>query len=233
MQFLVLKANFFLKCSFIKNSENIRILLGNCILNFQDKALIFLIKIEIFNFLCEYFIEISRIIKTILFFYFGNPRFSGKIRYAYTDMNSSIFRIFDKTALQKEIFLYMLNDYPQLNYLMGEVQKEIKKLEINKETTERSILIFREEGYFENCLMLILISKYYLNSDFLTLVRFEDFGTRRDRRQFLNIFIKCTIWHEMIYVDEETFAVVRELKKSTLANKRQQYKTNSCWRKSC
>ena len=46
---------------------------------------------------------------------------------------------------------YMVNDYPQLNLLMNEAQKETKMLEINKETIERSILIFREKGDFENC----------------------------------------------------------------------------------
>ena len=69
--------------------------------------------------------------------------------------------------------------------------------------------------------MLILIFKYYLNSGVLILIGFEDFETRRDGRQFLNIFIKRKMRHEMVYVDEETFAAVRELKKSTLANKRQ------------
>ena len=128
---------------------------------------------------------------------------------------------------------YMVNDYPQLNLLMDETPKETKRFEINKETIERSIVMLREEGDFENCLMLILISKYYLNSGVLTLVRFEDFGTRKDGRQFLNIFIKRKMRHEMIYVDEETFAVVRELKKSTLANKRQQYETKRSWGKSC
>ena len=109
----------FLQCNSIEKSKNTRILLGNCISKFSDKSWNFLEKLGISkfyfgfsNFFSEYFIEISRIIKRILFFYFGNskifqkiPRFIRKFRNAIAKQNSGIFLFFNRVALQKLICL--------------------------------------------------------------------------------------------------------------------------------
>ena len=65
----------------------------------------------------------------------------------------------------------------------------------------------------------------------LILIRFEDFGTNKDGQRFLKIFIKVRAMNKVIYVDDETFEVVRELKRSRLSLKKQQYETKRSWTK--
>ena len=90
---------------------------------------------------------------------------------------------------------------------------------------EQAISILKNEGDYENCLLMLLISRYYLYPSTLILIRFEDFGTNKDGQRFLKIFIKARAMYEVINVDDETFEVVRELKRSRLSLKKQQYET--------
>ena len=66
----------------------------------------------------------------------------------------------------------MINDYPQIPLLTEDYQKEIKKTEISKESIEQAITTLKSEDDYENCLLLLLISKYYLLPDALVLIRF-------------------------------------------------------------
>ena len=90
---------------------------------------------------------------------------------------------------------------------------------------EQTILILKNEGDYENCFLMLLISSYYLYPSTLILIRFEDFGTNKDGQRFLKIFIKSRAMYEVINVDDETFEVVRELKRSRVSLKKQQYET--------
>ena len=113
------KGKLVLQYNSIENSKNTRILLGNCVPKILDKSWNFLEnrvisknKFGFFKIFYEYFIEISRIIKRILFFYFGNsktfkkiPRFIRNFRNAIAKQNSGIFLIFNRVALQKLICL--------------------------------------------------------------------------------------------------------------------------------
>ena len=120
---------------------------------------------------------------------------------------------------------YIANDYPEISLLADEPQKDINKIEINKEKVEEAIIMLKDWGDHENSLLLMLISRHYLYPGVLILIRFEDFGTANDGRRFLNIYSKGRARHEKIYVDEEIFSAVRELKCLRLSYKRQQYET--------
>ena len=129
-------------------------------------------------------------------------------------------------------FLYfMVNDYPEIPLLMNDSQKEIKKGEVSTETIRQAIAKLRSEEDHENYLLLLLISRYYLYPGTLTLVRFEDFGTDKDGKRVLNIFVKERRKYETIYVDEETFEAVRGLKQFRLSCKKQKYETKRGWGK--
>ena len=52
---------------------------------------------------------------------------------------------------------------------------------------EQTISILKNEGDYENCLLMLLISRYYLYPSTLILIRFEDFGTNKDGQRFLKI----------------------------------------------
>ena len=90
---------------------------------------------------------------------------------------------------------------------------------------EKTISILKNERDYENCLHMVLISRYHLYPSTLILIRFEDFGTNKDGQIFLKIFIKVRAMYEVIYVDDETFEFVRELKRSRLSLKKKQYET--------
>ena len=90
---------------------------------------------------------------------------------------------------------------------------------------EQTISILKNEGDYESCLLMFLISKYHLYPSTLILIRFEDFGTNKDGQIFLKIFIKAREIYEVINVDDETFEVVRELKRSRISLKKRQYET--------
>ena len=124
---------------------------------------------------------------------------------------------------------YMVNDYPQISLLATEIPAKTAQAPVDREAIERAILRLRNEGDLENCLMLILISRYHLLPSALVLIRFEDFGTRRDGRRFLNIFARKRKRYDTVLIDEETFAVVRGLKKLRQSHKRQQYETKRRW----
>ena len=126
---------------------------------------------------------------------------------------------------------YMANDYPQIPLLEDWSLKVIKKCEINREMIEQTISILKNEGDYENCLLMLLISRYYLYPSTLILIRFEDFGTNKDGQRFLKIFIKARAMYEVINVDDETFEVVCELKRSRVSLKKQQYETKRSWTK--
>ena len=53
---------------------------------------------------------------------------------------------------------YMANDYPQIPLLDDWSLKVIKKCEINREMIEQTISILKNEGDYENCLFMLLIS---------------------------------------------------------------------------
>ena len=125
----------------------------------------------------------------------------------------------------------MINDYPQIPLLTEDYQKEIKKTEISKESIEQAITTLKSEDDYENCLLLLLISKYYLLPDALVLIRFEDFGTSKDGKRFMNIFSKTRRRYDVIYIDEETFEIVSEQKRSRLICNKRQYETKRSWRK--
>ena len=126
---------------------------------------------------------------------------------------------------------FMVNDYPEIPLLMNDSKNESNKVDITTEIIEKAITTLRSEEDHENCLLLLLISRYYLYPGTLILIRFEDFGTDKDSKRFLNIFSKGKRRYEAIYVDEETFEAVRELKGFRMKCKRQQYETKrSCWR---
>ena len=84
----------------------------------------------------------------------------------------------------------MVNDYPEIPLLTYDSQKEIIKADTTLEIIKQAIATLRNEEDHENCLLLLLISRYYLNPGTLILIRFEDFGTDRDSKRFLNIFSK-------------------------------------------
>ena len=126
---------------------------------------------------------------------------------------------------------YMVNDYPEVSLLCDERPKDHKKCKINRQKIDETIKLLRDEGDHENCLLLMLISKYYLYPGVLILIRFEDFRTSNNGERLLNIFIRGKMRHEEIYVDEETFIAVRELKKLRLNCKKQQYETKRSWGK--
>ena len=128
-------------------------------------------------------------------------------------------------------WFYMVNDYPQVNLLINQSPKDISKWPINLETIEKTIMILRNEGDFENWLMLSLLSKYHLYPNTLTLVRFEDFGTKKNGKRFLKIFERRRMRHVILQINEETFAVVRELKKLRDSRKKHQYETKRDWGK--
>ena len=121
----------------------------------------------------------------------------------------------------------MVNIYPQMSLLATEILAKTAQAPVDREAIERAILRLRNEGDLENCLMLILILRYRLFLSALVLIRFEDFGTRRDGRRFLNIFARKR--YDAVLIDEETFAVVRGLKKLRQSHKRQQYETKRRW----
>ena len=83
---------------------------------------------------------------------------------------------------------YMANDYPQIPLLEDWSLKVIKKCEINREMIEQTILILKNEGDYENWLLMLLISRYHLYPSTLILIRFEDFGTNKDDQRFLKKF---------------------------------------------
>ena len=126
---------------------------------------------------------------------------------------------------------FMVNDYPEIPLLMDDSQKEIKKGEVSTETIRQAIEKLRSEEDHENYLLLLLVSRYYLYPGTLTLVRFEDFGTDKNGKRVLNIFVKGRRRYEAIYVDEETFEAVRGLKQFRLSCKKQQYETKRGWGK--
>ena len=126
---------------------------------------------------------------------------------------------------------YMVNDYPQIVLLKDEPQKEISKNEVNKERIDEAITWLKNEGDYENWLLLMLISRHYLCPGVLILIRFEDFGTSKDGKRFLNIYARVRMRHEMIYVNEELFSTVRELKSMRLSFKKHQYETKRSWGK--
>ena len=82
----------------------------------------------------------------------------------------------------------MVNDYPEIPLLTYDSQKEIKKVDTTLEKIEQAIATLRNEEDHENC--LLQISRYYLYSGTLILIRFEEFGTDRDGKRFFNIFSK-------------------------------------------
>ena len=90
---------------------------------------------------------------------------------------------------------------------------------------EQTISILKNERDYENYLLMLLISRYHLYPSTLIMIRFEDFGTNKDGQRIFLIFIKVRAMYEVIYVDDETFEVVRELKRSRLSLKKQQYET--------
>ena len=126
---------------------------------------------------------------------------------------------------------YMVNDYPQVNLFADKPQSNINKCEISKEDIAKAIVLLRDEEDYENCLLLMLISKYYLCSGVLVLIRFEDFGTTKDGQRFLNIFTKRIMRHQIVYIDEQIFEWVRLLKRFRLNWKKHQYETNRTWGK--
>ena len=71
----------------------------------------------------------------------------------------------------------------------------------------------------------MLISSHYLCPGVLILIRFDDFRTPKDGKRFLNIYVRIRMRHEMIYVNEELFSTVRELKSMRLSFKKLQYET--------
>ena len=77
----------------------------------------------------------------------------------------------------------MVNDYPEIPLLMNDSQKS-KKVDISTEIIEQEITTLRSEDYHENCLLLLLISRYYLYLGTLIQIRFEDFGTNKDGKRF-------------------------------------------------
>ena len=117
----------------------------------------------------------------------------------------------------------MANDYSQTPLLEGWSIKVIKKSEIDREMIEQTTLKLKNEGDYENWLLILLISRYHLYPSTSILIRFKDFGTNKDGQRFLKIFIKVRAMYEGIYVDDKTFEVVRELKRSRLSLKKQQY----------
>ena len=120
---------------------------------------------------------------------------------------------------------FMVNDYPEVPLLMNDSQKEIKKGEVSTEMIRQAISKLKNEEDHENYLLLLLISRYYLYPETLTLVRFEDFCTDYDGKRVFNIFVKERRRYEAIFVDEETFEAVRGLKQFRLSCKKQQYET--------
>ena len=84
--------------------------------------------------------------------------------------------------------------------LTEDYQKEMKKSEISNESIEQAITTLKNEDDYENCLLLLLISKYYLLPDALVLIRFEDFGTSKDGKRFMNIFSKTRRRYDVIYI---------------------------------
>ena len=126
---------------------------------------------------------------------------------------------------------YMVNDYPEISLLNDEPPKDHRKCEVSKQIVEETIIQLKEEGDHENCLLLMLISKYCLYPGILTLIRFEDFSTGSNGERFLNIFARGKMRHEMMHVDEETFKAVSELKNLRLGFKKQQYETKRNWGK--
>ena len=127
----------------------------------------------------------------------------------------------------------MMNDSPKIDLFTGKLQMEVKKLKISKDVVFKAISTLRGEGDFENCLMLSLISKYQLLPGILVLIRFEDFGTGKDSKRFLNVFERRRMRYSMIYVDEETFGAVLGLKQTRLNRKRRQYETKRGCGKGC
>ena len=119
----------------------------------------------------------------------------------------------------------MVNDYPEIPLLMDDSQIEIKKGEVSAETIRQAIEKLRSEEDHENYFLLLLVSRYYLYTGTLTLVRFEDFGIDKDGKRVLNIFVKGRRRYEAIYVDKETFEAVQGLKQFRLSCKKQQYET--------
>ena len=127
----------------------------------------------------------------------------------------------------------MVNDFPQIDLFTGKLQMKVKKLKISKAVVDKAISTLRGEGDFENCLMLSLISKYQLHPGILVLIRFEDFGTGKDSKWFLNVFERRRMRYRMVYVDEETFGAVLGLKQTRLNQKRRQYETKQGCGKGC
>ena len=151
-----LKTNSFLKWGFIENSKNTRILLGNCISKFPDKSWNFLenLRISKINFgffkkIFEYFIEISRIIKKILFFYFGNskifqkiPRIIRKFRNVIAKQNSDIFRNLIKPHFKKEFAFINTIAIKQGSWLWLHIRWIIQRCKDRGKTEKKTWWIF-------------------------------------------------------------------------------------------
>ena len=73
--------------------------------NFQVNLGIFKINFGFFQNFSEYFIEISRIIKRILFFYFENSKIFQKNQNAIAKQNSGIFELLVEMHFEKKFAL--------------------------------------------------------------------------------------------------------------------------------
>ena len=125
----------------------------------------------------------------------------------------------------------MINDYPEIPLLANNLRHEIKKNEISVEMIEQAVSTLKREEDHENWLLLLLISKYCLYSSILVLIRFEDFGTSKDGKHFLNILSLRKKRYEAISIDEETFEAVYKLQNSRFSCRRQKYDTKRSWGK--
>ena len=89
---------------------------------------------------------------------------------------------------------YIANDFPKINLITDEPQKDNNKIEVNKEKIMEVAISIKTEWLWKFSAS---------NVDFKTLslskclnFGFEDFGTENDERHFLNIYSKGSARHE-------------------------------------
>ena len=102
----------------------------------------------------------------------------------------------------------MVNDYPEIPLLADNLRHKIKKNETSVEMIQQVVSTLKREEDHENWLLLLLISKYCLYPGTLVQIRFEDFGTGKDGKHFLNILSPRKKRYEAISIDDETFEAV-------------------------
>ena len=125
----------------------------------------------------------------------------------------------------------MVNDYPEIPLLADNLRQEIKKNETSVEMIQQAVSTLKREEDHENWLLLLLISKYCLYPGTLVLIRFEDFGTGKDGKHFLNILSPIKKRYEAISIDDETFEAVCKLQKSRFSCRWQKCETKRSWGK--